>query len=167
MQARHIQQFARCAIRFAGIKNHPTFVTHHFGDGLRQLADSAVNARADINVRQHRLGVLQPDFMRQLHHMNARRRHIIDVQKFAHRRTAAPHHHVRRILCRRLVEATQQCWDHMRVTRMEVVVRPVQVGRHDRAVIASVLAVVRFAQFDPGDFGNGVRLVGRLQRTLQ
>ena len=50
---------------------------------------------------------------------------------------------------------------------MEVVVWPVQVGWHDRAVIASVLAVVRFAQFDPGDFGNGIRLVGRLQRTLQ
>lgn len=45
--------------------------------------------------------------------------------------------------------------------------RAVQVGWHHRTVVATVLPVVGLAQFNPGDLGDGVRLVGRLQRPLQ
>lgn len=45
--------------------------------------------------------------------------------------------------------------------------RAVQVGWHHRTVVAAVLPVVGLAQFNPGDLGDGIRLVGRLQRSLQ
>ncbi len=99
--------------------------------------------------------------------MNAGRGHVIHVQEFAHRRAAAPHHHIRCVLGSRLVETTQQRRDHVRVARVEVIVRPVQVGRHHRAIVTVVLTVVGLAQLDPGNFGNRVRLVGCFQRPLQ
>ncbi len=50
-----------------------------------------------------------------------------------------------------------------------VVTRPVKIGGHDAAVIDTVaftvLAVVAFAELDPGDFGNGVGFVGAFQRA--
>lgn len=42
----------------------------------------------------------------------------------------------------------------------------VQVGWYDRVVIVFILVVVRFVQFDFGDFGNGVRFVGWFQCVL-
>ncbi|EYH50167.1 exonuclease V subunit gamma, partial [Salmonella enterica subsp. enterica serovar Heidelberg str. SARA32] len=68
------------------VRVFPALVTHHLCDGLRQLADGAVHASADVNVRQHRGSVLLPHFARQLHHVNTGRRHIVNVQKFTHRR---------------------------------------------------------------------------------
>lgn len=113
MQARDVEQFTRRAVRLRSVEHHPALVTHHLCDSLRQFADSAVHASADVNVRQHRGGVLLPHFARQLHHVNTGRRHIVNMQKFAHRRAAAPHHHLRRVALRSLMKATQQRRDHM------------------------------------------------------
>jgi hypothetical protein len=37
--------------------------------------------------------------------------------------------------------------------------RTVEVGRPYAALVAAVLTVVTFAEFDSGDFANGVRLI--------
>ncbi|MCY1223637.1 hypothetical protein D9M69_537210 [compost metagenome] len=53
----------------------------------------------------------------------------------------------------------------MTVFRMEIVVWAIEIGRHYTAVITAMLAIVAFAQLDPRDLGDRVRLVGRLQHT--
>ena len=50
---------------------------------------------------------------------------------------------------------------------MVIVVRPVEVGGHDGDVIGAILAVEILAVFEPRDFGEGVSLVGLLQRGGQ
>ena len=50
------------------------------------------------------------------------------------------------------------------VFEMEVVVRAVQVRRHDCDIVRTVLKVIAFAHFQSGDFGDGVFFVGVFQR---
>ncbi|MNE75948.1 hypothetical protein D3C80_1721530 [compost metagenome] len=92
-QAADIHQLARGAIGFSGIKHHLTGKADHLGHGLRQLANGAINPGANVDVRQHRLGIGLINFIGQLHQMHAGGGHIIDMQKLAHRRAAAPHHY--------------------------------------------------------------------------
>jgi hypothetical protein len=56
---------------------------------------------------------------------------------------------------------------HMAVVQIEIVARPIEIGRHHAAEVGSVRTVVGLAQLDPGDLGDGVRLVGRLQQTRE
>ena len=65
------------------------------------------------------------------------------------------------------VELTDHGRQNVAVGEMVVVTGAVEVGRHDAAVVAPVLAVIAFAQFDAGDFGDGVGFVGRFQQTGQ
>lgn len=51
----------------------------------------------------------------------------------------------------------------MAIFRVKVVVWTVEVGWHHAAVVAAMLAVVALAQLDPGDLGDRVGLVGRLE----
>ena len=57
----------------------------------------------------------------------------------------------------------------MGVLGVVVVTRPVKVGGHYTAVVNAmafaVLAVVAFTKLNACNFGNGVGLVGRLQRA--
>ena len=55
----------------------------------------------------------------------------------------------------------------MAVLGVEVISRPVEIGRHDGDKLGPILPVVRFTHLDAGDFGNGIRFVGRLQKTCQ
>jgi hypothetical protein len=48
---------------------------------------------------------------------------------------------------------------------VEIVLRPVEVGRHGRDEVAAVLAAVGLGELDAGDLGDGVPLIGRLQRA--
>jgi hypothetical protein len=142
MQTGYVQQLARRSVWFGGIEHHAAFVAHDLRDSLRQLANGAVHPGTHVNVRQHRLGVLLPHLAIQLHHVNAGCGHVVHVQELTHRRTAAPHHHIRRVLGGGLVEATQQRRDHVGIARVEVIVRPVQVSRHHRAIVPVKLTVV-------------------------
>ena len=49
--------------------------------------------------------------------------------------------------------------------QVEIVARPVEIGRHGRDEVAAVLAAIGLRQLDAGDLGDGVPLVGRLQRA--
>ena len=51
----------------------------------------------------------------------------------------------------------------MTLQRVEIVARPIQVGRYDGDEIAAVLPPIGLAQFDSGDFGHAVPFIGRLE----
>ncbi|MCY1293834.1 hypothetical protein D9M68_575470 [compost metagenome] len=53
----------------------------------------------------------------------------------------------------------------MAVFLVVVIVWAIQIGRHHAAVVAAMLAVIAFAQLDPGDLGDGVGLIGRFEDT--
>ena len=55
----------------------------------------------------------------------------------------------------------------MGAERVVIVIQTVEVGGHGADEIAAVLAPAGLAQFDAGDFGDGVPLVGGLERTAQ
>ena len=55
----------------------------------------------------------------------------------------------------------------MAVLQVVVVARTVQVGRHGRNEVVAVLVPVGLAEFDAGNLGDGVGLVGGFQRPGQ
>ena len=55
----------------------------------------------------------------------------------------------------------------MAVLQVVVVARPIQVGGHHAGVARAVLRIKAFAQLDAGNLGQGVRLVGWLQRASE
>ena len=65
------------------------------------------------------------------------------------------------------METADQGGQDVAVLGVEVVAGPVKVGRHDRAVVGAMLAVVAFAELDAGDLGDGIGLVRRLQHAGQ
>jgi len=62
------------------------------------------------------------------------------------------------------MKAADQHRQNMRVFRMEIVTRPIEVDGHDRPVIEPILAIVAFAECDPGNLGHRIgaaRVEGR------
>ena len=62
------------------------------------------------------------------------------------------------------MKAADQRRGDVAVFRMVIVVGAVEIGRHHRNKVAAVLLAVGFAELDGGDLGEGVALVGRLER---
>ncbi len=48
---------------------------------------------------------------------------------------------------------------------MKIVIDPVKIGRHHRSIIGAILSIVRFTQLYSRNFGQGIRLIGRLKHT--
>ena len=92
---------------------------------------------------------------------------VVDVQELALRRAGAPGRDLGLAGLLRLVEAADQGRQHVGVLRVVVVTRAVKVGRHRRDEITAVLVAVGTAHFNAGDLGDGIRPVGRLQRSSQ
>ena len=90
---------------------------------------------------------------------------IIGVEELAPGRTGAPTNHAGGFGCLRLVEFADQGGQDMRRFEVIVVIRPVHVGGHGADKVAAVLATVGLAEFDAGDFGDGIPLIGRFQRA--
>ena len=102
-----------------------------------------------------------------LHQEHAGVGQVVDVQELAARRAGAPDHDLARARHLRVVELAHHRRQHVRARQVEVVVRAVEVGRHRRDEVRAVLPPVGLAQLDPGDLGDRVRLVGRLERAGQ
>jgi hypothetical protein len=58
-----------------------------------------------------------------------------------------------------------QCRDDLARLQVIVVGRTIEVGRHRRDEVAAVLPSIGTTEHDAGDFGDGIPLVGRLERT--
>ncbi len=51
--------------------------------------------------------------------------------------------------------------------RVEIVAGTIGVGQHRRDEVAAMLPAIGLSQLDPGDLGDGIGLVGRLERSSQ
>ena len=104
---------------------------------------------------------------RQIEHEEGGRCHVVHVEELTPRHACAPDHNfVAALLCS-FMEPANQSRKHMAVLGMEIVARPVKVGRHDRAVVGAMLAIIALAQLDSGNLGDGVRLVGGFKHPGQ
>lgn len=165
LQPRHIQQLARRSVGLRGVEFDPSCETYHARYRLGKLLDRAVRSRSHVDVRKHWRGVGAPLVFIQLHDVDACGGHVVHVEEFAPRCTAPPYDDLFGVVHFGLVEAAEQGRDDVAVLGVIVVSGAVEVGRHDASEAGSVLAVVAFAHLDPGDLGDGVRFVGRFERS--
>ncbi|MNE42164.1 hypothetical protein D3C80_1362720 [compost metagenome] len=99
--------------------------------------------------------------------MQAGSSHIVDMQEFTHGGAGAPDHYLFSPGLLGLVEAANQCRNHVAVFRGVVVVWAVEVGWHHRAIVGAMLAIVRLAELDAGNLGHCIGFVGALQHAGQ
>src|SRR5690606_8367815 len=154
--ARDVEELARRAIRLGRVPFETSAEADDTAYGFRELAYRDVPSRADV---------VQPFVHALLHQVHTCVGHVIDVQELAHRPARAPHDQGVVSARLRFMRLPQQGRQHVTVLKVEVVVRPVQVGWHDAQIAGAVLAVVCLAQLETGYLGDGIRLVRPLQRT--
>ena len=164
-----IHKLARRAVGLAGVENDVAPIADDPGNGFGQLPDGDVVPATHVDVAEHRLGVLPVGGLRQVHDVQAGGSHVVHVQKFAPGRAGSPDGDAGRVAGLGLMEAANERWDYVRVFRVVVVARAVEVGGHDATVVhpvaGAVLAVVALAQLDAGDLGDGVGFVGGLEQA--
>ena len=61
------------------------------------------------------------------------------------------------------MKLADQGWEDVGADQVKIIVRAVEVGGHPRNEVTAILGPVRLAEFDPGDLGNGIGFIGRLQ----
>jgi hypothetical protein len=98
-----------------------------------------------------------------LHEENAGLGEIISIEEFAVRRAGAPTSHGRCSADLRFMELADQRGQDVRALQVVVVIGAIHISRHGADEIASVLPSVSLAHFDPGDFGNRIPLIRRLE----
>ena len=86
------------------------------------------------------------------------------MEELAQRRAATPHLDLFGPRQLGLMCLADQRWHDVTVGKVIVVAPAIEVGRHRRDAVHPVLAAIGLAQLDPGDLGDRVPLVGRLQR---
>src|SRR5690554_153002 len=64
----------------------------------------------------------------------------------------------------RKVHLPDQCRQHMALLQVEIIVRPIKIGGHHGNKIGAVLDIEALAHLEPGNLGDGIGLVGILQR---
>ena len=89
------------------------------------------------------------------------------MQELPPGRSSAPNDDLRaaRLTC--IVKLPNHRRQHMRTGEIEIVVWPVEIGRHRRNEIAAVLRAIGLAQLDSCDLRDGVRFVGRFERAVE
>ena len=158
LMARHVEKLARRAVRPRRVERDFAPVADHVGDEAREFADGDVFAGADIEELQVRIA---------FHDEDAGVGEVVDGEEFAPRRAGAPDRNACGAVDLGLVETPHQSRRNVAVVRMIIVAGPIEIGRHHRDKIRAMLQPVRLAQFDAGDLGDRVPLIGRLQRAGQ
>eukprot|EP01136_Pigoraptor_vietnamica_P011332 Opistho-1_new@50086 len=157
-EARDIQQLARRAVGLAAVEDDAALEAHHVHHRLGEFADGEVRSAAHVDDRA---------VVAQFHQVDTGVGQVVDIQELAPRRPAAPDHEFAVAPQPGLVRLAQQGRQHMAGRQVVVVVGAVQVGRHRADVLATVLAVVAFAQLDAGDLGDRIGFVRRFERAAQ
>src|SRR5262245_34062872 len=99
------------------------------------------------------------------HHVNARISQVIAVKKLAARRSAAPDNHLLPPPHLGFVKLSDQGRNNMARLEVVIVARSIEIGRHSRKVLCTVLTVVAPAHLYAGNFGHGIGTIGWLERT--
>ena len=89
------------------------------------------------------------------------------MQKFAAGQAAAPDLNRTPAFPDGRIDLGEQGRQDMAREQVEIVVGAIEVRRHHRGEITAMLAAISLAQFEPGDFGDRIPLVGRLERAGQ
>lgn len=151
-----IHHLARRAVGARGVVADTALVAHHAADHVDEVADRHVEAGTEID------DALVGEVLHEVDHAVGG---IVDEQELATHRAGAPHFHGGRMGELGLVRLDDQGRHDMALHQVEIVARAIEIGRHDGDEVAAVLPAVGLAQLDAGDLGDGVPLVGRLQRA--
>ncbi len=152
----HVQELAGGAVRTGGVPEDFAFVPHNLGDEFGKGLYRQFLARAGID------GLVAGVVVHQEH---AEVGKIIDIEELAQGAAVAPAGDALQAGLLGLMEAADEGGQHMAVLGVVVVVGAVEVGGHDGDVVGAVLAVEELAVLEAADLGEGVGLVGLLQRT--
>ena len=185
----HIQQFLRGAVGLGGVERDLAVIADEAGDLFGQFADGHVRAGADVDqgggvgvqadvdaggghvvdvqeLAPGRAGAPEQDARRD-GGMGGNAEALLDLlgDRAEAGGVAGDAGPVLGLGEFRQVEFADQGGQDVGGLQVEIVVRAVQVGGHDRDEGGAVLPVVGVALFHAGDFGDGVRRVRRLQRA--
>ncbi len=153
-----VQQLARGAVGFAGVGEDFASESNGFCDQLGELKNGDFLAGADVD--PVRWGI-------ELEEVEAGAGEIIGVEEFAAGGSGSPHGDGCVAVFLGFVEAADEGGDDVGVFRVVVVAGAVKVGRHGAVVEQTVLSAVMLAEFESGDFRDGVGFVGGLKGRSQ
>ncbi len=92
---------------------------------------------------------------------------VVDVEELAQGRAGPPDRQGRAVIPPSLVGFADQGRQDVAGAEVEVVARPVEIGRHGGDEVAAVLAAIGLAELEARDLGDRVPFVGGLQRSRQ
>src|SRR6476661_2523967 len=95
--------------------------------------------------------------------MNERVGSVVAVKEFAAWRTRPPDEKLGIAVDRSLVRLAEKCRDDVTRAEVEVVTRAIQIGRHRRDEVATLLPTVSLAELQSSDLCDRVPLVGGLK----
>ena len=133
-----------------------SFEANDFGDEKGEVSNADFLAGADIDDIGLIVGV---------HEEDAGIGHVIDVEELAQGVSGAPHDDFGGVGNPCIVEAAEERREDVGVSEVEVVTGAVEVGGHDADGVEAVLAAIGLGHLDSGDLGDGVGLVGGLERA--
>ena len=133
VQAGHVEQFSRRAVRFRGVPHDLGGGMHDAPHHLGQLPDGYIFAGADVDVTC--LAVA-------LHQKHAGVGQIVDVEELPPGRSRAPDHDFVAAFLARVVEPANHRRQDVPAVQIEVVVRPIEIGGHRRDEVAAELLAV-------------------------
>ena len=82
-QSADIHQLSGCAIRFCGVEFDAALVADDFAHGFGQLPNGDVFAGADVDVRQHGLGLGVVGGFVQVYDVDAGGGHVVYIEEFS------------------------------------------------------------------------------------
>ena len=126
------------------------------GDAGGELADAQVRAGADVDVALGRVVAEQEE---------AGAREVVRVQELPEGRPGAPERQLALAAELGVVHLADHRGKHVGLLEGEIVAGPVEVARHGADEVAAVLPAGEVAHADARDLGEGVALVGGLERA--
>lgn len=170
VDAAAVEQLSRSAVWFAGVEHKFTLETYYISHESGELRDGKIVPNANIYNRRRAISAVSSEqslenVVRQVHEGDAGICHIFAVEELSSRFAATPHSGRRSTCHPGFVHFTDECRNDVTVGQIVAVAGTIEVGRHDRQELRTVLAIKRPAHFDSGNLGYGVGPIGRLQRT--
>jgi hypothetical protein len=153
---RAIHKLPGRAIRLAGVPQQLPLEPYHLPHQFCKLLDGHLAPTPHIDM-------LQPGVL--IHQEDHGVGEVIHVEELAQRRPGAPDDDFGGIGRLGLVEPAYESGQDVRILGVEVVLRAVKVGGHGGNGVEAVLDAVCLAHLDAGDLGDGVPLVGGLERA--